>query len=426
MVDDLTDCASEHRKLRREWMSTYRACCREYQISPCPDVLACFRLGSPDLELHSWRHAMPFGELDLQPLLDTFDACPEAFSQLRSMTLTNACLGPSSTALLASHLSRPHCRVEAFSYKKNWPRVTGVEALLGAARARRGLSTLDLSRCSLHDEGVVPLISLLQEGRDAHGLKKLSLRRNGLSFEAVTQLKEACGSSSVKLDLRGNYILHEVLNALSCGLGVILAIVGTVFMSYEVTDKPASYVLSVTVYSTAFLFLNLCSTLYHSFTMLPQQVLHIFGILEHGGIFLHIAGSFCPFICIHLPRHSWIVVVHFCAAIGGLVVMFNDGPYKDKILVALFCVLGWSCLAFVPDLMEKVGDEGTFLMVLGGVLYSMGVPFFVRQKRTLGLPDHTIWHLFVLAGSLSHYFCILWYCLRKDPECPGGECIVTQ
>lgn len=418
---------SDEQAQRNEWIATYRAACREYQLNPCPDVLACFRLGSPDLVLHRWPRAVPFGDLDLNPLLDTFEDCPEAFSQLRTMKLTNAKLGPSSTTLLASQLSLPHCRLETFGYKKMWPRRAGAQAIVDAVRACRSLTCLDLSRCSLRDDGVEPLLSLLKEGREAHNLKKLNLGKNGLSFDVGTQLQAACESHGIEVDLSGNYILHEVLNAATHGLGVVLAIVGTVFMALAVQGKPRNYIASVVVYSVALHVRYLASTLYHCFTLLGSRVLRVFGILDHISTSILIFGSFCPFIWIHLPDKIWILGLLFAGGIGCIATMvFHDGLRRRRILITLYLIMGWSALLGAPGLLRRIDRKGVLLAIFGGVLYSAGVPFYVKQKRTFGLPDHTIWHLFCLAGSVAHYLSILWYCLSVDPNCPGGTCLAMQ
>lgn len=427
MVTAKTNGVDTDRAQRQDWLSTYRAYCHDYQLSPSPDVLTCFRLGLPDLVLHKWRFAAPFGDLDLQPLVDMFDTYPEALAQLRSISLPNAKLGPAGTALLASQLKLPHCRVQELGYTKMWPHVPGVEALMDAAQSSASLTSLDLSRCHLCDDGAETLLAALRESPQSHGLKKLNLQKNGLSFDAVTHLRQACACSGIEVDLSGNHVLHEVLNAVSHGLGIVLSVLGTMYMMKVVRGKPTNYVASVVVYGMSLFVLYLSSTLFHAFQSLGPKVMRIFGILDHAAIFFLIAGSFCPFIWIHLPHATWLLVVLFATAFLGVgITATYTGAWKPRIMVSLYLLMGWSVLLYVRELSVHIGDGGTFLLILGGVLYSAGVPFFVKEKRTLGLPDHTIWHLFVIAGSVSHYLCILWYCLSKEPACPDGRCAAIQ
>ena len=75
--------------------------------------------------------------------------------------------------------------------------------------------------------------------------------------------------------------------------------------------------------------------------------------------------------------------------------------------------MGWACLICAPELYARLSPRpgGLAYLLGGGVLYTAGVPFNVRDRRTFGLPDHTIWHLFVLGGSMLHYFCVYYYLL---------------
>merc|ERR1719384_2587955 len=95
--------------------------------------------------------------------------------------------------------------------------------------------------------------------------------------------------------------------------------------------------------------------------------------------------------------------------------------------------MGWAAMLYIGDLSSALGQEGINLLVLGGVLYTLGVPFFARQKRILNVPDHTTWHIFVLGGSVAHFFCIYWYCfacvqgkLSLTSSCPCLEGVTNQ
>jgi len=93
---------------------------------------------------------------------------------------------------------------------------------------------------------------------------------------------------------------------------------------------------------------------------------------------------------------------------------FYYGPGKQVIELTLYLGMGWSCAGRLPAIAKQLGPKGVKLLVLGGIFYTGGVPFFVRDRRTLGVPDHTLWHIFVLAASITHYFCIMWYAMPLD------------
>ena len=87
------------------------------------------------------------------------------------------------------------------------------------------------------------------------------------------------------------------------------------------------------------------------------------------------------------------------------------GPWKEKFQLGSYIVMGWIAVLVVPDMVTRLGAhwEGIALLVAGGVGYTAGVPFFVKNGRTLNVPDHTIWHIFVMIGSACHYACVLKY-----------------
>ena len=87
------------------------------------------------------------------------------------------------------------------------------------------------------------------------------------------------------------------------------------------------------------------------------------------------------------------------------------GPFKTGMQVSSYIGMGWAALLCIGDIFERLGPRpfSIFLLVGGGIGYTGGVPFFIKDKRTLGIPDHTIWHIFVMIGSAMHYYCVLLY-----------------
>ena len=87
------------------------------------------------------------------------------------------------------------------------------------------------------------------------------------------------------------------------------------------------------------------------------------------------------------------------------------GAWKQRLQLGSYLLMGWIAILVVPDMVTRLGEhwEGVALLVAGGVGYTAGVPFFVKNGRTLNVPDHTIWHIFVMIGSACHYTCILKY-----------------
>lgn len=407
---------------RQPSLRKYLAACRDYQVVPCSDVLTCLRLARASLSLHRYRGSRAFGELELHPLVEVLEEDGEALGRLRTLDLSGAQLGPSGAVLVSRLLALPQCALEVLNLSRQRPGVEGTAALVEAVRGCKSLKVLRIKSCHFGDEGGMLFATLLEQGQAVHGLSELDLQNNWLTFDGCQCIKRACRGQQVRVDLSGNMILDEVLNAVSHGLGCVLAIVGSVFMGFAVLDKPTYYTKAVVLYSVALHVLYFASTLFHSFHALGPKVLQVFGILDHCAIYLLIAGSYCPFLWILLPedpRATRLLLLLWGMALAGMATTaFYSGKGKGFIETCLYLVMGWSCVTCLGDMMRRLGPDGSRLLVIGGLLYTGGVPFFVKAGRTWRVPDHTIWHLFVLAGSIAHYFCILWYCLEVPSPSP--------
>merc|ERR1712126_79271 len=170
--------------------------------------------------------------------------------------------------------------------------------------------------------GAKMFADLLQQGVEVHGLRELDLENNWMTYGACQCVQHACSGQMIKVSLVGNKVLDEVLNAVSHGLGLVLAIVGTVFMGLAVRNKPPHYVAAMVLYSFSLHALYIASTLFHSFHALGPKVNRVFETLDHCAIYLLIAGSYCPFLWILLPgdpRAGWLLIVLWSMALAGMV-----------------------------------------------------------------------------------------------------------
>ena len=152
--------------------------------------------------------------------------------------------------------------------------------------------------------------------------------------------------------------------------------------------------------------------------MALTAVLTIFAIFDQSAIYLLIAGTYTPFLTILFPDRplysSGLLCFMWLMALGGIVLHLTYyGPFKMGLQVSTYIGMGWAMVVCIQDVFARLGavagGTGVWLLVGGGVLYTAGVPFFVKDKRTLGMPDHTIWHIFVMAASIAHYYCVLWF-----------------
>lgn len=198
-----------------------------------------------------------------------------------------------------------------------------------------------------------------------------------------------------------NAITHLVAAALALPAATVLIVLASI-------EGDAWKVVSVTIYGLTLVLLYTFSTLYHS---LRGRAKNVFRKLDHQSIYLLIAGTYTPF-CLVTLRGPWgwslFGVVWGLAVIGVLQELWPIG--KERILsVVLYVSMGWVALIAIAPLLAALGTAGFAWLAAGGVLYTLGITFYVLDTR---LPwAHGVWHLFVLAGSAAHYVAIFHYVL---------------
>lgn len=208
----------------------------------------------------------------------------------------------------------------------------------------------------------------------------------------------------------GNQTLgEEIANAVSHGIGALLAIVGTVILIiYAAYNSSVSGIISASVYGFSLIFLYLMSTLYHALT--NDNAKKIFQILDHCSIFLLILGSYVP-ICLVLlpPQIGWhLLGINLLLTIVGITLNAISLDKWNKLSLIMYVLMGWSVAIALPYLWRMLPVDGLTLLVSGGLAYTVGILFYVDRKHKF---MHSVWHLFVLAGSILHYFFVLYYVL---------------
>lgn len=200
------------------------------------------------------------------------------------------------------------------------------------------------------------------------------------------------------------------MNSVTHGLGIFLAIIAAVALMKRTEGQPMHSIAACSVYSISLLFLYTCSTLYHSFFAL-RTTRFIFAIIDKCAIYILIAGSYTPYLAIGLAdKPLWSVYlltfIWLCCFFGIFVEAFyQTWKRKGQFSLAMYLGMGWACLVCIPDLIVAVPKEALTLLVMGGVGYTTGVPFFVRNTNL----DHSIWHMFVLMASIFHWIGVYSY-----------------
>ena len=197
----------------------------------------------------------------------------------------------------------------------------------------------------------------------------------------------------------------EWFNTISHLVGATLALVGaTVLVTLAALEGNVSSVASVTVYGVTLVCVYLASTLYHG---VPARLKDVFRRLDHGAIYLVIAGTWTPFAAIALePRVGIALLVGmWCLALAGLVVERLPIPGPRVLPVTIYLLMGWSAMFVLEPLRESLAPATLGWLVAGGVVYTLGVVFFALDYLRSWL--HGVWHLFVIAGSACHYVAVL-------------------
>jgi hemolysin III len=200
--------------------------------------------------------------------------------------------------------------------------------------------------------------------------------------------------------------LEEQLNSISHAIGALLGIAGLVLLIVLRTNKTDWSLFSVIVYGISIILLFTASTLYHA--VRGEKLKRYFRIVDHIGIYFLIAGTYTPVLLITL-EHSlgWILfwVVWGIAAFGVILKLFFTGRF-EIFSTSLYLVMGWLIVFDFSNLSQAIGSSGVLWFFAGGMFYTVGILFYAIKRIPY---NHVIWHFFVLAGALCHFFMILFY-----------------
>lgn len=203
---------------------------------------------------------------------------------------------------------------------------------------------------------------------------------------------------------------EELVNAVSHGIGALFSVAALVLTVVLSTWKGNVWgVVSSAIYGGTLIILYTMSTLYHSFKV--NNAKRVFRIIDHCSIYLLIAGTYTPYTLVSLrgPVGWTLFGVVWGAAILGIIFNSIDmNKYKIISMIA-YIAMGWVIVLAAKPLYESIGFSGIFWLLLGGVLYTVGAVFYVIGKKRRF--SHSIFHIFVLFGSLCHFFSILFYVL---------------
>jgi hemolysin III len=207
--------------------------------------------------------------------------------------------------------------------------------------------------------------------------------------------------------VHAEYRLGDILaNAITHGVGAALALAGAVYLIVVSTRGTPWLIVSCAIYGSTLFLVYLCSTLYHS--LVRTRARHVFHVLDHSAIYLLIAGTYTPFMLVSMRGTAgWaLLVLVWALAIAGVVFKSLAVGRFPAASATVYLLMGWCIVFAVRPLLHAVSWHGMMWIGAGGLAYTLGIVFFANDRLHF---FHAMWHMFVLAGSIAHYFAVLLY-----------------
>lgn len=201
---------------------------------------------------------------------------------------------------------------------------------------------------------------------------------------------------------------EEIANSITHGIGAVLATAAlTILVVFAALKGDAWRVVSFAIYGTSLILMYTSSTLYHAIT--HKKAKRYFRIMDHSSIFLLIAGTYTPITLLALRDTGWgwtIFGLIWGMAILGILFKFMFYGKLEKFSVVFYIAMGWLAVIAIKPMLANLPIGLLIWIAIGGLFYTIGIIFYTWKN----LPySHSIWHLFVLGGSIAHFFGILLY-----------------
>jgi hemolysin III len=200
---------------------------------------------------------------------------------------------------------------------------------------------------------------------------------------------------------------EEIANSVTHGVAALASVAALpILLVVAISRRDPWQVVGGAIFGATLVMLYLASTLYHA---LPHpRAKRVFRVLDHSAIYLLIAGTYTPF-ALGALRGPWgwaLLGAVWTLAALGITAKATLGFRFPRLSTAVYVAMGWLALIAVQPLLARVGVAGLMWLLAGGLCYTAGVVFFAWERLRYG---HMVWHLFVAAGSVCHFFAVLWY-----------------
>ena len=201
---------------------------------------------------------------------------------------------------------------------------------------------------------------------------------------------------------------EEKANSIIHGIGVVLSIIGLIFLLYSsITKGSTKHIVSCSLYGGSLLILYVISTLYHAIR--HEGAKKVLRRLDHISIYLLIAGTYMPLTLVVLKGAlGWTLFGIECGlCLIGVIFKAIFGPRLAMVSTMFYLLMGWLAIFALKPLAMNLSKNGSFWILLGGLFYTLGVLFFAADRKYSYF--HAIWHVFVLCGSICHFWMIFFY-----------------
>jgi len=201
---------------------------------------------------------------------------------------------------------------------------------------------------------------------------------------------------------------EEVANSVSHGIGMIAALIGAFFLiRHAVMLGDPAFIVGCSIFAATMVMLYMASSLYHALP--PGRSKAVALVIEHSGIFLLIAGTYTPLtLGVLYGPWGWLLLgIVWGLAFIGITLKILLKSHHHILFTSLYLLMGWAIVIAIEPLMANISQTGLFLLVAGGLSYTVGVIFFATDSALKY--GHFVWHLFVIGGTTCHYFAVLGY-----------------
>jgi hemolysin III len=212
--------------------------------------------------------------------------------------------------------------------------------------------------------------------------------------------------SGVPVHISQQSLGEEIANSVSHGVGFLAVLATTPVLVLGAIPHGAASIVGVSIFAATMAVLYLTSTLYHAFP--HSRAKRIFRVVDHGAIFLLIAGTYTPFT-LGILRGAWgwaLFGTVWGLALVGVLFKVVGGLRYPIASTAVYVAMGWLVVVAIQPLWQRMPQAGLTWLVAGGVAYTGGVAFYAMKRVRY---SHFLWHLCVLTGTTCHFFAVMGY-----------------